>query len=715
MAERARKAKLRNAFIKASKNRQIANAEARAAKNAKKAQTQTVINRMAERARQAKMRNRLLRAANKMKAANAEAKAAKNAEDRNAALAAAKKAREELNALKAAANTARATKIAELRRLINGLNVSNLFENQQKTKLNTAKIVLGNNASNIKTINASINQLKVVTTAVRVRKNAAAEEEKRKKAEEEARKKELTTMFGTNNYNFNKFRNANGNIVNKYAKLVGLRRNFMNAPEANSLLKPANSLMNANTLTAMIAQTQKNRREALGIPIIVGVFNPGKENTTNHVGMKFANGSIKLKTGQTSLNMNAIIRNSIPSLGDIFSPQSDAKNVGIILMGSSGSGKTYFANDLLKDYLKKSGYTPSTRKIYYGGAYVDGKFVQQESSNGNEATIFNTGIDGFAHCAPTPFNPRSSRAQEITTYRGHGRNIHVIDMAGNEDILELYTAYTGDGSMFNLTRLLSNIMVNSKRTPNLNIRGKIPIIDIAFKYKGKLIEMYDEYSSKGMKMPTINYKLGDTSVRKTLSTKLNGRMKRGALKDGLVGILKGLASKDSVNELNKAMNSLAYITARCSEGIYITSTMRALIRYLYNYREQDKTKRNRAKAMRNAINGYNVKSIPMVFNDNNIRKIEGTTSAESKKAMNAIGENANIMKLKGIITQVQGNKPYTLSETNKFLEEVAKYDNTVLFPLLFSGQNTKKLELAKQTYRQMNKLAKQKINRNNKQ
>lgn len=522
-----------------------------------------------------------------------------------------------------------------------------------------------------------------------------AEEETRRKAEEEKRKKKaLANKFGTNNYNFNKFKNANANIVNRYAKLITLRRNFMNAAEANSLLKPTNSLMNATQLNDMIVETQKKRRDALGIPIIVGVFNPGDESTTNHNGMNFANGSIKLNTGQTLLNMNAIIRNSIPSLGDIFSPQSNSKRVGIILMGSSGSGKTYFANKLLKGYLESLEYHPSPNKMYYGGAYVNGRFVQKKNRNGNDATIFNTGINDFDHCAPTPFNPESSRAQEITTYQGHGRSIHVIDMAGNEDIMDLYTAYSKDNSRFNLTRLLSNITADNG-TPVLNLKGTLPVIDIAVKYKAQLIKISNTKRYRSS-IPNHPYDLNKV----TLTVRMQGDKQPTAFTT--------MRSQDWYKkELNRAINSLAYITARCSEGVYITSTMRALIQYLKIYRE----KRDRKEAMNTAVGLGRITNSGLVSNQE-IKELFPVSNAKAKKAILNIQSNSGVKRIKSIVNSIQSEVPYSLSNSNEFLEEVATYDNTVLFPLLFSGQNSDKRTLAKQTYGQMINLAKQKINRN---
>ena len=664
---------------------------------------------MAQRARLAKLRNAFIKASKNVEIA-------KTATERNAALKAAKNVQKELNALKAAA---RDIKITELRKLINGLSESNLSENQQKNKLASARNVLGSPASNMKNINASINQLKVVTIATRVRKNAAAntaaankaaankaavEENARKKAaaEENARKKALKNKFGTNNYNFIKFKNANANVVNRYVKLIALRRNFMNAEDANSLLNSKEPLMNATQLNDMVLKTQKNRREALGIPIIVGVFNPGMEKTTNHKDMNFANGSIKLTTKQNSLNMNNIIEKKIPSLGDIFSTESNSNNVGIILMGSSGSGKTYFANNLLKGYLVEKGYTPLKKKMYYGGAYVNGRFVQEKDETGNGATIFNTGIKGASHCAPTPFNPESSRAQEITTYQygGNGRKIHVIDMAGNEDIMNLYTAYSKDGSVFNLTRLLSNI-TEVKGTPVLNLGGTLPVIDIAIKYKANLIEI----SNDGRYKNSIPKHIYELNKNVTLTT----GMKTDRTDSGFKQMIAKRNDKYK-KDLNRAINSLAYITARCSEGVYITSTMRALIQYLKIYRE----KRNRKEAMNIATGSGSITNSGRVNMDEIMKMMFSIRNKGSLQAAKKIQSNGGVMRIKAIVNSVQSGDPYSLSRSNEFLEEVATYDNTVLFPLLFSGQNSSKLALATQTYTQMKNLAQQKINRNKK-
>ena len=621
---------------------------------------------MAQRARQAKLRNAFIKASKNKQIANAKANAAKNATEKNAALKAASNAQNQLKLLKEkmAANKAAANKAAANKAAANKAAANKAAANKAAAEENA-------------------------------RKKAAAEEEARRKAEEAARKKALTNKFGTSNYNFNKFKNANASVVNRYAKLITLRRNFMNATEANSLLKPTNSLMNANQLNAMVVKTQKNRREALGIPIIVGVFNPGTENTTNHNGMNFANGSIKLNTSQTLLNMNAIIQNSIPSLGDIFSTQSNSNNVGIILMGSSGSGKTYFANKLLKGYLEKSGYTPSPTKMYYGGAYLNGRLVQQEDNSGNGATIFNTGIKGASHCAPTPFNPESSRAQEITTYQGHGRSIHVIDMAGNEDIMKLYTTYSGDESSFNLTRLLSNITVTKLGQPELKLKGTLPVIDIAIKYRKKLISISNNPRYKDS-IPNHTYDLKNVTLTAGMET------------DKRKNSFKIMRKNDTYKkELIRALNSLAYITARCSEGVYITSTMRALIQYLKIYRET----RNRKEAM-NTATGLGMVNNSGIANNNEIRNMFPVSNRESAKAVKTIKSNSGVRRTTSIVKSVTSGKPYSLNRSNEFLKEVATYDNTVLFPLLFSGQNDDKRRLAKQTYGQMTNLAKQKINRN---
>lgn len=463
---------------------------------------QPVINRMAERARQAKMRNRLLRAANKMKAANAAAKAAKNAKERNEALAAAKKAQEELSALKAAANAARATKISNLRELVNGLNVSNLFEQQQKNKLASAKKVLENNRSNIKNINASINQLKVVTTAVKVRKNPAAEEEKRKKAEENARKKaeenalkakakrieNLSSTFGVQ---------VNNSTVNNYSKVLStIEASGLNKNSLVKKFKNINGNFNKKYkgLTSYI-------RVSKGAPIVIGVV-----RGTNINSYKFANGVV------TGLGVRAPItnfRNKVVSKTDIDAV-FDSKSAGLLLMGASGSGKTVFAENLERYLTDQGGLKYSKGKTeYISGALAFRSMASIGQNNGGFYFEEKAGaIYGMTHAA-TPFNKESSRVQTLINYKKGDKNLTVVDMAGNEDIFELYKAFLAEGGAVvgrgeDITTEIINLIEGLAKTT-----GSIPIpmstdygnmssfFELVAKRKKTFINLYNKYKDYG--------------------------------------------------------------------------------------------------------------------------------------------------------------------------------------------------------------------------
>lgn len=716
---------------------------------------------MADRVRKAKLRTAFLRAANKKKAANAEAKAAKTAEERNEALAAAKKAQEELNALKAAANTARVTKIAELRNLVSGLNVSNLFEQQQKNKLANAKKVLGNNASNMKSINASINQLKVVTTAVKVRKNAAAEEEARRKAEENARKKAEENALRAK-INVIKKRldiNVNKNQINQYLPAaLALNSSGLTNSEISTLAEGYKQSKN-------VALLKNSIRTLKGAPIVIGIIRPGQANMKikglnktyrsgftngliNNLGMKETANSFRNKVAGDKTSLDAVLASD---------------SAGILLMGASGSGKTVFANNL-NTYLKYLKYTHIKSTFIAGAATFnrnkpvsDGvagfRFEQKQTtlnSNNINRERKTVSIFGMTH-AKTPFNGESSRVQEIKEYKlGNSKTLYVVDMAGNENIKDLYEAFINHGykscSKPSINGCTKSIIRSDTEIPQIlmavepdstakypkmreNFTGRTGskgtsmatrFMNVMNKHSNSLSSLYDEYYSDekyGIKQYVTDagnqYKYS-AILEKSIKKNYSGFDIPRGLKDKY---------KNKPDQVFKEYAMLCYIGARLLEGVYITSTITGMALYLSDVRKNIAAKKNLNNNSRLDI----AKSI-FLSNEPYVKIKEGI---ENNKILTTNANNAS-RQLQAITSKMAERKLYTLYTNgingnnnksnrgymNAFVKYLTKIKNIAIFPVFNletksnRGGKSENPTLSANTYKLVQKLT-NKINTNN--
>lgn len=711
----------------------------------------------------------------KAAAERAKANAATTAQARNNANARAKTAERNAAAAKiqaayalkkfrnsrAAASTGRAKKIEELQKLVKGLNVSNLFE-QQQNKLAIAKKVLGNNASNTNTINASINQLKAVTTAVRVRKNAAAEEEKRKKAEENARKKaEENALRAKRNVIKERLGiTVSNNQINQYLPAaLALNSSGLTKTEISTLAEGYKK-------NKKVASLKNSIRTLKGAPIVIGIIRPGQANMRIK-GLKktyrsgFTNGLINnLDMKETANSFRSKVAGDKTSLDAVLASDS----AGILLMGASGSGKTVFANNL-NTYLKGLTYTHINSTFIAGAATfnrikpVDSvagfRFEQKQKtlkSNNINRERKTVCIFGMTH-AKTPFNGESSRVQEIKEYTlGNSKTLYVVDMAGNENIKDLYEAFINHGykscrttttngcaknpiiSRVEIPKILMAIKpddthkypkmrVNFRETTGSTIDTKsiaTRFMGVIDRHSNSLSSLYDEYYLD--EKYGIKQYVNDAGAAYHFSTILN-ESKNSSFR-GFV-IPQKLKNKYNNNQdtVFKEYAMLCYIGARLLEGVYITSTITGMALYLSDVRKNIAAKKKLNNNSRLDI----AKSIFL----SNIPYVKIQEGIENSSISTATANHAS-GQLTRIISKMDARRLYTLYTNgingnnnaskkgymNAFVKYLTKIKNIAIFPVFNletksnKGGKSENPTLSANTYKLVQKLT-NKINTNN--
>ena len=424
------------------------------------------------------------------------------------------------------------------------------------------------------------------------------------------------------------------------------------------------SINNATTLNNI----QKKRdaatavkKDYMGIPIVVGIINPGAKNvnvnldSNKHARNKGFDGYIVPGASFTQNNYK-----NVGGMSPLFDPNYK-KSSAILLMGSSGSGKTHFA-DMIKAYL--NGNFKLTSTTYFGGAFMPGDngtkgFVQSSGDNKQEVAPF-----GMSH-AWTPFNPDSSRVQTVMRYtaqNGSGKTIELIDMAGNEDVIDLYMSFLPTVQRRNAELEIAQLLFSLSRSRSINKGKYTPLLKVVVKGPGSILPIFKKHGAG------LNNLYANLAAAGQLS---------------VIPYKKVTPPKGYILQEYAAA---CYIAARLSEGIYITSTIRTLGEYL-----------NAVKVKKKAGSSNKV-SVDSVVSRKNI-------------FINRDNSTSNIDHIKTVLAKIRSTSApaYSLANTNGktqnlFLDRVSKSDNLALLGVMYAGKNTKKRELGKKTANTLSRL-----------
>ena len=428
------------------------------------------------------------------------------------------------------------------------------------------------------------------------------------------------------------------------------------------------NVTNTNTLTNIQKKRDdatKVKKDYMGIPIVVGIVNPGAKNgTVNLDSNKYArnkgfDGYIVPGASFTQNNYK-----NVGGMSPLFDP-SYKKSSAILLMGSSGSGKTHFAN-MIKAYL--NGNFKLTSTTYFGGAFMPGPngnkgFIQSSGDNGQEVAPF-----GLSH-AWTPFNPDSSRVQTVMRYtaqNGSGKTIDLIDMAGNEDVIDLYMSFLPSVKRADAALDIASLLFSLSRSRSISKGTYVPELKITSSTApGNIIKILRKHGS-GLNTLYANLaSLGQLSVKAYES-------KKAALPKGFI-----------LQEYAAA----CYIAARLSEGIYITSTIRTLGEYLNAVKVQKKAGKTTGVSVEGVISRKNI-------------------------FINRGNATSNFDHIKTVLAKIHSQRApaYSLANTNGktvrnlFLSRVSQSDNLALLGVMYAGSDSKKRVLGKKTANTLSRL-----------
>ncbi len=494
---------------------------------------------------------------------------------------------------------------------------------------------------------------------------------------------------------------VNNSTVNNYSKVLS-------TIEASGLNK--NSLVNRfkkinGTLNKKYKGLTSYIRVSKGAPIVIGVV-----RGTNTNSYKFANGVV------TGLGVEAPItnfRNKVVSRTDIGAVL-DSKSAGLLLMGASGSGKTVFAENLeryLTDNNDGLKYIKGKTEYISGALGFNSIATMGENNGGFHFQEKPGAIYGMTQAA-TPFNKESSRVQTLINYKKGDKNLTVVDMAGNEDIFELYKAFLAEGGTVvgnnkDITTEIINLIEGLAKTDNsipipmgTDYGNMTSFFALVAKRREAFLKLYKKYEGYGNLGPKFYLKKAKKYYTLGYCKTIKGPA-RGA-KASMRG--KEMLKGEDGNVLPEVLMAV-YIAARLSEGVYITSTIRSMSNYLLNVRSSTKklpANKELSNANRNTIYRNTFNSIAFVsgssggslraYGETQLQKVNGFLK----------GPNAPAYTFGSLIEKKTDSKPPPLTKTNLFIERLTKIQNIAIFPVFnVKGSNNK---LSQNTYATVKKL-----------
>jgi len=547
----------------------------------------------------------------------------------------------------------------------------------------------------------------------------------------------------------------------KFADQAGINQNKL-----KTFQFPNNQSL--NEFDKIYLALEDERDELLGIPMIVAIDNPGgnknganiRFNYGNNANMtvncnsnKFSNLTLPKKIkcifptylklpaqGNTPIKkiVTAFINKNIPRFQERL--QRD-KPTTFLLFGASGSGKTHFAENIFNTFLTNNNFQEAER-IYKGGCFtmsVDQSTEQVDPVLGISETSGNRKIGqlstpyGLTH-AWTPFNPDSSRVQTIIKYKTAGRNntVDVVDMAGNENVFDLFDAFLPgfeerkyeiiNSMLCSIVRGTANQMPHLKLYINKSPKIAMVVPDEELSIftllndddtRKMLAERYQQIEKQAKKQ-----KKDAIGKQKILPLEL--------LMNEVKGIGRGVAMfkkylttqhpkkllyldvfptmKQHVwyKEASKAYKLLCYVAFRISEGIYITSSMSLMKQYVkskqYILKYDKKSNTNSSNRSFSSINNEMKNSKINIQNSEKVSKLAMDSSIYSHKLQVTQNDLNQLKRAKAFLTtlsqKMNNNEVFSLQHINNkisFSNDFIKYLSTIeqlaLMAVLYTGKS----------------------------
>ena len=277
--------------------------------------------------------------------------------------------------------------------------------------------------------------------------------------------------------------------------------------------------------------------------------------------------------------------------------------------------------------------------------------------------------------AATPFNDQSSRVQTIHTFKKGEKTVLVVDMAGNEDPSVMYRKFMDLPDNVDVSQDIRALLECITTTGR-----DYPILEKSKRYRSPRTILKD-YGPRLLKLATGDATFNGPGGKKiSFESDLSEYTKSGlydygplynrGLRELIPEKFRWKSDKGQGVHLKYAM--LCYIAARISEGVYITSTIRAMVKFML-YRKNSPENNPTNQAEQASRTGQLTRGIG---GDTETNKFISTLT----KRISSGGESYYV-SLKG--------EAYT----NHFVMKLATMSNIALFPVI-----NNKSELSNATY-----------------